>query len=59
VITQADQTYDYGEKQDDVGDECDNDVKLVIIGVEHDAKSLARAPNRAELQMDEPRRQRQ
>jgi hypothetical protein len=53
MITQADQPYEHHEKQDDVGDEYGNNVKLVVFGIENEAKSLNRVPNGAELQMDE------
>ena len=51
----AEQTKEHDEKQDDVGGEGDEDVKLGAEDVGHIAGGLQRYPESTDLQMDESR----
>jgi hypothetical protein len=53
---QAEQSNEHSEKQCNVSDEEDDDVKFAAVGVEDDAFHQSDVPIGAELQIDKPRR---
>jgi hypothetical protein len=56
LAAKTEQSNEHGEKQDDVCDDEDDDVRSAALWVEYYALQLSGVPVRAELQIDEPRR---
>jgi hypothetical protein len=56
VTAPAEQPNEYGEKQDDVCDDQEDDVKFAALGVEYYTLSMSEIPVGAELQMNKPKK---